>query len=193
MLEESGISPHHPVQVKLKLLAPTHRGCTREPRLGAGARGEHERAMAQPMRSTEQEILEGSDVVGAEAQRHMGRGRLATVGDQESGARESAQQAQVGPGDKMVESSERQIAGALVDGSFTHKTAAPAAAATAIRAAPNAPSQDCEEGANERWKRRNLDNGYPDTWREPVARPQRRALEGADGAGQVTQARQEKS
>ena len=29
---------------------------------------------AQLMRGTEQEILEGSDVVGAEAQRHMGRG-----------------------------------------------------------------------------------------------------------------------
>ena len=61
----------------------------------------------------------------------------------------------------MVESSEQQIAGALVDGSLAHKTAAPVAAARADRAAPSAPSQGGDRGANERWRCRNLENGYP--------------------------------
>ena len=41
---------------------------------------------AQVMQSTEQKILEGLDVVGAEAQRYMGRGAAPRWGDQESGA-----------------------------------------------------------------------------------------------------------
>ena len=50
------------------------------------------------------------------------------MGNQASGAREIAQ----GPGYVMVESSEQQIAGGSVDGTFTHKTAAFAAGAGQI-------------------------------------------------------------
>ena len=53
------------------------------------------------------------------------------MGDQESGAREVAQQAEDGQGHEMVESFEQQTARALVDGSPVHQTTTPASAAGA--------------------------------------------------------------
>ena len=62
------------VQAAPKALPPPITACAREPRCGEP---KQEASMNEPwaqlMRSTEQEILEGSDVVGAEAHRHMGR------------------------------------------------------------------------------------------------------------------------
>ena len=82
------------------------------------------------MQCTEQEILGGCDVIGAEAQAYTGRGGAPMV-DQGSGAREVSQQAQNGQGHEMVESVEQQIAGAVVDGSPAHQTTTPVAAAGA--------------------------------------------------------------
>ena len=88
MLEDSGIRPHHPVQIKLKrsfqrtgregagdpLPSPIV-GCAREPRcwdFDQSARMDER--WTQLMQSAEQEILGGCDVLGNEARARMGRG-----------------------------------------------------------------------------------------------------------------------
>ena len=92
VLEESGISPHHPVCMRLKrsfqglvtrvqavprALPQLVVGCAREPWRWEIQR---ERSMDERwewlMHCTECEILESADVVGARALGHMGRGAL---------------------------------------------------------------------------------------------------------------------
>ena len=90
VLEESGVSPHHPVQMKLKwsfqgLVARVQAspstlptpivGCARESRcwdiLQSAIMDER---WTQLMQCTEQEILGGCDILGDEARAYMGRG-----------------------------------------------------------------------------------------------------------------------
>ena len=90
VLEESGVSPHHPVQMKLKrsfqglvakvqvtpsaLPAPIV-GCVREPRCWNLAQSANmDECWTQLMQSTEREILGGCDILGDEARAHMGQG-----------------------------------------------------------------------------------------------------------------------
>ena len=90
VLEESGVSPHHPVQMKLKrsfqglvtrvqvvpsaLPAPIV-GCVREPRCWDFAQSTSmDERWRQLMQCTEREILGGCDILGNEARAHMGRG-----------------------------------------------------------------------------------------------------------------------
>ena len=90
VLKESGVSPHHPVQMKLEwsfqgLVArvqaspstlPTPMvGCAREPRCWDSVQSAsmNERWM-QLMQCTEREILRGCDILGDEARAYMGRG-----------------------------------------------------------------------------------------------------------------------
>ena len=90
VLEESGVSPHHPVQMKLKrsfqglvarvqvtpstLPAPIV-GCVREPRCWNLAQPTNmDERWTQLMQCTEREILGGCDILGDEARACMGRG-----------------------------------------------------------------------------------------------------------------------
>ena len=90
VLEEAGVSPHHPVQMKLKrsfqglvtrvqvvpsaLPAPIV-GCVREPRCWDFAQSTSmDERWRQLMQCTEREILGGCDILGDEARAHMGRG-----------------------------------------------------------------------------------------------------------------------
>ena len=90
VLEDSGISPHHPVQMKLKRsfqglvtrVQATPRtlpspivGCAREPRCwDLDQSASTDKRWTQLMQSTEQEILGGCDLLGDEARAHTGRG-----------------------------------------------------------------------------------------------------------------------
>ena len=90
VLEDSGISPHHPVQMKLKrsfqgldtrvqatprTLPPPIVGCARELRCWDFEQSANmDERWTQLMQSTEQELLGGCDVLGDEARAHMGRG-----------------------------------------------------------------------------------------------------------------------
>ena len=135
-LEELGISPHHPVEMKLKkykglvasvqatarAVPPPIIGCAREPRCWDFERTTSmDERWARLMQCTEQEILECCAAIGAEA-------RGSAMGDQESGTCEVSQQAQIGQGHGMLESVEQQFARGVVDGSPAHQTAAPTAA-----------------------------------------------------------------
>ena len=90
VLEESGVSPHHPVQMKLKrsfqglvarvqvtpsvLPAPIV-GCVRESRCWNLAQPTNmDERWTQLMQCTEREILGGCDILGDEARAYMGRG-----------------------------------------------------------------------------------------------------------------------
>ena len=108
---------------------------------------------------------------GAEALRYTGRSVPSPVGDQNGCAADKSQQTQASPGHDKVESSEQQIAGALVDGSLAHKEGTPAAGAGAHRAAPGAPLQNGIRSAGRRMEVRDLDNGCANPWRERAARP----------------------
>ena len=112
VLEDSGISPHHPVQMKLKLsfqglvtrVQATPRalpspivGCAREPRCwDFDQSASMDERRTQLMQSTEQEILGGCDVLGDEVRSHGQRGRT-SMGDHESCTCEVSQQAQNTP------------------------------------------------------------------------------------------------
>ena len=87
---DSGISPHHLVQMKLKrsfqglvtrvqatprTLPPPIVGCAREPRCWNFEQSANiDERWTQLMQSKEQEILGGCDVLGDEARAHMCRG-----------------------------------------------------------------------------------------------------------------------
>ena len=90
VLEEPGVSPHHPVQMKLKrsfqglvtrvqvipnaLPAPIV-GCAREPRCWDFAQSTSmDERWRQVMQCTEREFLGGCDILGDEARAHTGRG-----------------------------------------------------------------------------------------------------------------------
>ena len=148
VLEDSGISPHHSVQMKLKrsfrgLVTRVQAtpecchqpivGCAREPRCwDFDQSASMDERWTQLMQSTEQEILGGMWCPGRRgASSHGQRGRT-SMGDQESCTCEVSQQAQHGQRHKVVESVEQQIARALTDdGSPAHQTTTPPATAGA--------------------------------------------------------------
>ena len=94
-------------------------GCAREPRgWDFDQSASMDERWTQLMKSTEQEILGGCDVLGAWA-------------EEESCTCEVSQQAQDGRGNKIMDSVEHWTARALADGSPAHQTTAPASAAGA--------------------------------------------------------------
>ena len=139
VLEDSGIFPHHPVQMRLRrsfqglvarvqatlrALPPPIKGCAREPGCWDIEESTNmDERWARLMHCTVQEIVGSCDIIGAVAQARMGRYDAPPPGSLTTGP--DAQ------GREMVESFERQVASALADGSPAYQTTAPAAAARA--------------------------------------------------------------
>ena len=90
VLGESGVSPHHPVQMKLKrsfqglvtrvqaspsTLPSPIVGCAREPRCwDVNMSASMDERWGQVMQCTEREILGGCDILGDDARAHTGQG-----------------------------------------------------------------------------------------------------------------------
>ena len=143
VLEDSGISPHLPVQMKLKrsfqeLVARLQAspstlptlivGCAREPRCWDIHRSASmAERWTQLMQCTEREILGGCGILGDEERAHMGRGGAPRLVIRKVAPAKSYNR----PRNEVLESAEQQIAGVVVDGSPAHQTAAPASAAGA--------------------------------------------------------------
>ena len=87
----------------------------------------------------------------------------------------------------MVESVEQQIARAVADGSFAHQTAALPQQSEQIERLRTHLRRMAMEAQTDKGVRGDLGNGHPDVWGSRAAGPQRRTLEGIDGAGQVAQ------